>query len=158
MKFICMHLLPTITASILRKNSLTVNMKDIHLCLTLCNPMDWIPWNFPGQNTGMGSLSLLHGIFPTQVSCIADGFFTSWATREAHSSSLPFANWMILNWFLYLWNCAFSSTKREQWPILLMTGRGLNEKLDRKPLPVCLAPGEYEVVPFSSIEQLTPWG
>ena len=26
------------------------------------------PWNSPGQNTGMGSLSLLHGIFPTQGS------------------------------------------------------------------------------------------
>ena len=24
------------------------------------------PWNSPGQNTGLGSLSLLHGIFPTQ--------------------------------------------------------------------------------------------
>ena len=24
------------------------------------------PWNFPGQNTLMGSLSLLQGIFPTQ--------------------------------------------------------------------------------------------
>ena len=24
------------------------------------------PWNFPGQNTGEGSLSLLQGIFPTQ--------------------------------------------------------------------------------------------
>ena len=24
------------------------------------------PWNFPGQNTGEGSLSLLHRIFPTQ--------------------------------------------------------------------------------------------
>ena len=31
----------------------------------------------------MGSLSLLQGIFPTQVSRIAGGFFTSWATREA---------------------------------------------------------------------------
>ena len=27
----------------------------------LCNP-----WNFPGQNAGVGSLSLLQGIFPTQ--------------------------------------------------------------------------------------------
>ena len=26
------------------------------------------PWNSPGQNTGMGSLSLLQGIFPTQIS------------------------------------------------------------------------------------------
>ena len=24
------------------------------------------PWNCPGQNTGMGSLSFLQGIFPTQ--------------------------------------------------------------------------------------------
>ena len=40
-------------------------------------------WNSPGQNTGVGSLSLLQRIFPTQVSCIAGRFFTSWATREA---------------------------------------------------------------------------
>ena len=26
------------------------------------------PWNSPGQNTGLGSLSLLQGIFPTQRS------------------------------------------------------------------------------------------
>ena len=87
-------------------------------------------WNSPGQNTGVGSLSLLQGIFPNQgsnpglphcrqihyqlnhqgsprilewvayhfssgssrprnrngVSCIAGGFFTNWAIREA---SLP---------------------------------------------------------------------
>ena len=43
----------------------------------------------PGKpkNTGVGSLSLLQGISGlrnwTGVSCIAGGFFTSWATREA---------------------------------------------------------------------------
>ena len=31
------------------------------------NPMD-SPWNSPGQNTGVGSHSLLQGIFPTQGS------------------------------------------------------------------------------------------
>ena len=85
------------------------------------------PWNSPGQNTGVDSLSLLQGIFPPQglnpglphcwqilyqlshkgkpsilewvacpfsigssrpknwtgVSCIAGGFFTNWAVREA---------------------------------------------------------------------------
>ena len=45
-------------------------------------------WNSLGQNTGVGSRSLLQGIFPTkdwtQVSCIAGEFFTSWATREAY--------------------------------------------------------------------------
>ena len=28
----------------------------------------YCPWNSPGQNTGVGSLSLLQGIFPTQGS------------------------------------------------------------------------------------------
>ena len=85
------------------------------------------PWNSPGQNTGVGSLSHLQGIFPTQglnpgllhcrwilyqlshkgsprilewvafpfssgfsqprswtgASCIAGGFLTNWAIREA---------------------------------------------------------------------------
>ena len=87
------------------------------------------PWNSPGQNTGVGRLSLLQGIFPnqgsnpglphsmqilyqlsykgspvlkwiaypfssrsswprnqTRVSCIAGGFFTNWAMREAFVS------------------------------------------------------------------------
>ena len=41
-------------------------------CLTLCNPMDYDPlrlltaWDFPGKNPGVGCLSLLQGIFPTQ--------------------------------------------------------------------------------------------
>ena len=99
-------------------------MKVAQSCPTLCNPMH-SPWNSPGQNTEVGSHSLLQGIFPTQqsnpgllyhrqilyqlshqgnpgilewvvysfskgfswprnlttVSCIAGGFFTSWATR-----------------------------------------------------------------------------
>ena len=39
------------------------------------------PWDSPGQNTGVGTLSLLQGIFPirdqTQVSRIVGRFFTS---------------------------------------------------------------------------------
>ena len=35
------------------------------------------PWNSPGQNTGVGSLSFLQGIFPIQVSHVAGRFFTS---------------------------------------------------------------------------------
>ena len=39
------------------------------LCPTLCDPMDYIVHgNSPGQNTGVGSLSLLQGIFPIQGS------------------------------------------------------------------------------------------
>ena len=54
------------------------------------------PWNFPGQNTGVGSLSNLQGNFPTrdrtQVSHTADRFFTSWATREAQRTQRTFPN------------------------------------------------------------------
>ena len=34
----------------------------------LCDPIDYSPWNSPEQNTGVGSLSLLQVIFPTQGS------------------------------------------------------------------------------------------
>ena len=44
-----------------------VKVKVAQLCPTLCDSMD-CPWNSPDQNTGVGSLSLLQGIFPTQVS------------------------------------------------------------------------------------------
>ena len=40
-------------------------------------------WSSLGQDAGVGSLFLLQGIFPTQGSN-QGGFFTSWATREAH--------------------------------------------------------------------------
>ena len=42
-----------------------VKVKVAQSYLTLCNPS---PWNSPGQNTGVSSLSLLQGIFPTQGS------------------------------------------------------------------------------------------
>ena len=44
-------------------------MKVAQSCPTLCNSMDlYSPRNSPGQNTGVGSLSLLQGIFLTQGS------------------------------------------------------------------------------------------
>ena len=46
-----------------------LKVKVTQLCPTLCNPMDlYSPWNSPGQNTGVGSLSLLQGTSPTQGS------------------------------------------------------------------------------------------
>ena len=50
---------------------------------------DSLPSELPEKpkNTGVGRLSLLQGIFPTQelnwISCIAGGLSTSWATKEA---------------------------------------------------------------------------
>ena len=49
-------------------------------------------WNSPGQNTGVGSLSLLQGIFPTQGStqifCIAGRFFTGWAQGRPRNTEV----------------------------------------------------------------------
>ena len=46
-----------------------------------------ILWNSPGQNTGVGSFSILQGSLQprnrTQVSHVAGGFSTNWATRKA---------------------------------------------------------------------------
>ena len=56
-------------------------------------------WNSPGQNTGVGSLSLLQGMFPTQgwnpglLHCRRI-LFTSWAIREAHDK--PSINIMLV--------------------------------------------------------------
>ena len=66
-------------------------MKESESCSVMSDSL-WLrglysPWNSPGQNTGVGSLSLLRGYSQpraqTQVSRIAGGFFTRWATREA---------------------------------------------------------------------------
>ena len=49
------------------KYLLKVKMKVAQSCLTLCDPHGlYSPWNSPGQNTGVGRLSLLQGIFLTQ--------------------------------------------------------------------------------------------
>ena len=45
-----------------------VKVKVTQSCLTLRPHGLWSPWNSPSQNTGVGSLSLLQGIFPTQGS------------------------------------------------------------------------------------------
>ena len=44
-----------------------MKVKIAQLCPTLWDPI-YSPWNSPDQNTGVGSLSLLQRIFPTQGS------------------------------------------------------------------------------------------
>ena len=44
-------------------------MKVAQSCLTLCDALAlYSPWFSPGQETGVGSRSLLQGVFPTQGS------------------------------------------------------------------------------------------
>ena len=43
-----------------------MKVKVLQSFATLFNPMTVCSWNSPGQNTGVGSLSCLQGILPTQ--------------------------------------------------------------------------------------------
>ena len=49
-----------------------MKVKVAQSCPSLCDPMElasfFCPWNSPGQNSGVGSHSLLQEIFPTQGS------------------------------------------------------------------------------------------
>ena len=72
-----------------------VKVKDTQSCLTHCDPMKHCdPMDFTVHEILQARI-LEWVTFPfsrgssqpkdrTQVSCIAGGFFTSWATREAH--------------------------------------------------------------------------
>ena len=74
----CAFLIHTLIRCYCESHSVMSNSLRPH---RLCSP-----WNSPGQNTGVGSRSLLQGIFPTQGSNTGlphcRWFFTSWATRE----------------------------------------------------------------------------
>ena len=55
-------------------------VKAAQPCLTLCHPGDYTVHGSSGQNTGVGSLSLLQAIFPTQ------GFIPGLLALQADSS------------------------------------------------------------------------
>ena len=64
---LCMCVSHSVVSSSLQPYGLVVQ-----LCLIFCDPMEptrpLCLWNSPGKNTGVGSLSLLQGIFPAQGS------------------------------------------------------------------------------------------
>ena len=58
---------PVLSAPKTTEEYIYVKVKVAQSYPTLCDPMDLqSPWNSPGQNTGVGSRSLLQGIFLTQ--------------------------------------------------------------------------------------------
>ena len=79
-------------------------VKVVQSCPTLCHPMDYIVLRI------LQTRILEWVAFPfsrgssqprdrTQVSCIADGFFTSWATMEALTSPILCYYFLDLNYF-----------------------------------------------------------
>ena len=76
------------------------------VCPTLCEPRElYSPWNSPGQNTGVGSLSLFRGIFPTQGSNPGPQHCRQILYQLSHKGSPR-----VLEWVAY----PFSS--RSSWP------------------------------------------
>ena len=74
------------------------------------------PWNSPGKNTGVGSHSLLQGIFPIQglnlglPHCrrLFFFFFTIWATRTCKRGHLFFPFSLHILWILLCFHSYFS--------------------------------------------------
>ena len=72
-------------------------------CPTLCDP--WTPWNSLGQNTGVGSLSLLQGIFPTQ-GLNTGPLHCRWVLYQlSHKGSLRILEWV-----------AYPFSRGSSWP------------------------------------------
>ena len=59
------------------------------------------PWNSPGKNTGVGSLSLLQGIFPTQGLSLGLPHCRQFLYQLSHKGSpriLEWATYLFFNW------------------------------------------------------------
>ena len=102
---------PKIYCPLTERNKAKVEVAQ--LCLTFCDFYGlYSPWNSPGQNSGVSSLSFLQQIFligdQTGVCGIAARFFTNWTIREALSH-----HWLGWN----LWLCGSYQTLENSWRI-----------------------------------------
>ena len=77
----------------------------------------YTPWNSLGQNTGVGSLSLLQGIFPTQGSS-PDLTHFRWILYQLNQQGSP----QILEWVAYQFFRG-SSWPRNQTGVFFIAGR-----------------------------------
>ena len=93
------------------------------------------PWNSPGQNTGVGNLSLLQGIFPTQGLNLGLPYCRRILYQLSHKgsprivfiyfdhTSLPVRSWFPdqgSNPGLQLWKCGVLTTGRPGKPFILL--------------------------------------
>ena len=81
-----------------------MKVKVIQSCPTLCDPIPYSPWNSRGQNTEVGSLSLLQVIFITQGSnpCLPH---CSWILYQLNHKGSPKRNMAVpgsFNFLLYM--------------------------------------------------------
>ena len=77
----------------------------------------YCPWNSPGQNTGMGSISLLQGIFPTQASNPGLLHYRQILYQMSHMRSPRILEWVAYPFF------RVSSRPRDQTRVSCIAGR-----------------------------------
>ena len=100
------------------------------------------PWNSPGQNTGVGSLSLLQNIFPPQGSNTGLPYCRRILYQLSHKGSkeldtTKWLNWTELAWIVPLVSLIFLKSSLV-FPILLFSSISLHWSL-RKPFLSLLA-------------------
>ena len=115
-----------------RHSRVKSEVKVAQSCLTLCDPID-CPWNSPGQNTGVGSLSLLRGIFPIQelnsglshckwilhqLSHHGNPRILEWVAYPFSSGSFPTQelNWVLPHYRWILYQLSYQGSKTEESP------------------------------------------
>ena len=86
-----------------------VKEKVTQSCPVLCDLMNYYsPWNSPGQNTRVGSLSFLQGIFPIQGS--NPGLpHCRWILSQLSHKGSP----RILEWVAYPFSSGYSWTRNQ---------------------------------------------
>ena len=107
-----------------------VKVKSLSLLSDSLWPLGlYSPWNSPGQNTGVGSCSLLQGLFPTQRSnphlphC-------RWILYQLSHQGIP----RILEWVAYPFSRG-SSWPRNQTRVSCIAGEFLTSWASREALP-----------------------
>ena len=93
-----------------------VKVKVTYSCPTLCHSMD-CPWNSPGQNPGVGSLSLLQENFPNQGSN-PGLLYCRWILYQLSHKGSP----RTLEWVTYPFSRG-SSRSRGQTGVSCIAGR-----------------------------------
>ena len=104
-----------------------MKVKVTQSCPTLQTHGLYSSWNFPGQNTGVGSLSFLQGIFPIQGSY--PGLL---CCRQILYQLSDKGNPRILEWIAYPFSRG-SSPPRNPTRVFCIAGNSLPAELSGKP-------------------------
>ena len=83
------------------------------------------PWNSPGQNTGVGSLSLLRGTFPTQGSNPGFDPHCRWVLYQLSHKGIP----RILKWLAYPFSSGSSWPRNWTWVSWIAGGFFVNRAI-----------------------------